>query len=84
MCYIKNRYILCLIIKYCELPIESLLMFLNTDTRIAHSCLGHASTCPHISVITILARQGSLLLITSIPALLFVALVVVIIIIHFI
>jgi len=29
--------------KYCELPTESLLMFLNTDTRIAHSKLG----CPY-------------------------------------
>ena len=51
--------------KYYELPIQSLLMFLNTDTRITHS---RAISCPQIRVI--LARQGE---IRSIPALLFVA-----------
>ena len=46
--------------KYCELPIESLLMFLNTDTCIAHSSLGHASTCPGVAAVDYVNTSSSL------------------------
>ena len=76
MCYIKNRLILRLIILWTTNS-KPPNVFEYRHTHIAHSCLHGPPSCPQIRVIIILARYGSLLLITSIPAVLFVALRVV-------